>query len=412
MLRAVKTALLGMVTVLGVLLPWQGVLAGALPAVVAWKEVLLVCWLLLVGGRTLQAAWQGGWGVMPSWVWPLGMLCGWGVGALFWFDVYGVGYELLALRYLLQATVWGGGVMLALHWWPEWVAALRTRWAKVYLCSVSLSAVFGGMVLLGWVPDVVLGWWSETISSWVPGQKIPLYHAAVGCPRLQGGASGPVALATLLLVGQWCVHSLGWRGWRWGVGQGVLLGLIGLSLTRSVLGLSVVCLAGWAWQAGWVRGRTLWLGAVLGGGLGGAIVLGWAPLREQVWRVGSAQHLTAPVAGVRLAVSEHLLTGQLARSGPAARAHNLEKNDDDKALVTENVLVDVLVQLGVVGLLLTLWWWWTVAGLTPSGWPRWWGVVVIVLLQTATLFDMMPVGMALWTAVGFGTNGGRGGRGN
>ena len=57
---------------------------------------------------------------------------------------------------------------------------------------------FGGYGLLD-------QWYSKTISSWVPGQTIPLYHQVGDFVRVQGASSGPVEYSHLVVLGLWYV---------------------------------------------------------------------------------------------------------------------------------------------------------------------------------------------------------------
>lgn len=286
-------------------------------------------------------------------------------------------------------------------------------------CLVSVG--FGiWMKFLGGI-EVLSNYYSSTISSWVPGQALPLYHAIDGQIRMQGMSSGPVAFGHMMLVGVmgcWYLfrkfsHRTRLRAFLLGL---VFLFIFGIweSMSRGALvGLGVLGLGLlWEWyrssikaekapplslRGGWgmMVIKKYFFNSSLSKGLGGICMLGITLffLISTVDRPGTIDHLTRPIEAVEMGLESRWI-GDLGSVGPAARWANLRNNNDDSAFIAENVWLDIWLQTGLIGLIfigLILWQLWS---LLP-GVGRVWLLTVLVVTQFATLWDMVPVGLGM-----------------
>jgi O-antigen ligase len=115
-------------------------------------------------------------------------------------------------------------------------------------------------------------------------------------------------------------------------------------------------------------------------------------------RGGTIDHFLRPVKTVEL-ILENPIRGSIGKIGPAARIQNLAKNNDDKALIAENIWLDYWAQLGFFGFLLAL-------GVFLAGFFRNDKTRILIgsfflLGNMATIFDMTPLVILffLWLAV-------------
>ncbi|MCB9809473.1 hypothetical protein H6771_00645 [Candidatus Peribacteria bacterium] len=390
-LSAVLAVIMGL---FGLLLPWHGLLSVLLPESLSslrlWKEALLALLGFIALGQYLAASIAQRRLQPLPWVTLLSLLLLlWGGVALLTTPIASP-YAVQALRSLLLGPL-VLGVITALP--PRYRVPLSTFMTPLIISTV-LGVVFG---LWAWGDGfaVLSQWYSPTISSWVPGQTLPLYHEAWGLPRMQGGASGPVAFAHMLLIALWGLyyHPPRWPQWlRTLCGVVLLLG-IGLSFTRAVW--LVLALWGlWQWHVRRPLRRWQW---------GGILLLGALALSVLLPRAGTVHHVTAPMAVVQhftqQATPGQYLTGRLGSIGPAARMQAMAEQGTDRAPIAENVWLDVLVQLGGVGLLLMIMLWWqTYRGLEEAAQGLLLGFVL--LTNMATLFDMTPLSLSFFLALG------------
>lgn len=379
-----------------------------------WKEIVLLGLLVLVGlnFREIWAAVRG----QHYRTAPLtyaGLLLGW-VSLLVLINS-DFSTALVAARYLAL-----GWIVFGLFW------ALSVRFdpTKVFhnfstgLLTGSVISVFFG-IWAQWLGgfQVLRSWYSATISSWVPGQTLPLYHqTSEGVIRMQGMASGPIEFSHLLVLALWLVLFRRLGGLSWGLGGLFLLG-IWWSGSRAALMAALMLLAfqlGLYVKQKWTeKPRPLvalsshWeinLCCVLLitiAGLGGLkYVVQELPETQiqKLVRVSDSDHITRPIEAFKMGL-ENPVWGNLGALGPAARARNLATQNNDQAPIAENVLVDYFAQLGSIGLLLGLMFWGTwLWQVRRQSYLVLLGVVSLLLMSLATIFDMTPISIA-WFAV-------------
>lgn len=269
-----------------------------------------------------------------------------------------------------------------------------------YLVFGSLvSVVFGLWAHFLGGYEILQAWYSNTISSWVPGQSIPLYHETGGFIRMQGTSSGPVEFAHMLFLAVLVLpYARFSRRVRRGIGILLITGIL-FSLTRAVwIGLAVygiiILWQKWKWS---VRKGSLILGIL---GLLGIGLLFFVPqLRQQlVERSGTKDHITRPIEVAKIGLQSPI-QGSLGMVGPAARAKNLVENNDDKAPIAENVLVDYFAQTGIIGFLIALCFWWKILKLNKKSIQI--VVPIILVMNMATIFDMTPLSISYFAILAF-----------
>ncbi len=267
---------------------------------------------------------------------------------------------------------------------------LFQKFAITFLISCAVAVLFGTwMKYLGGF-SILHEWYSPTISSWVPGQRVPIYHQAGDFIRMQGGSSGPTEFAHLLLAAFFLLPFMPLSSkWKVGLATVFLFGIF-QSFTRTVTLLAVVGLVFFFFHQQWKKLEKYWPTIVfmflflLG-------VAWWTPsLRENfLLRAGSSEHLTRPWTAIRFGLS-HPISGNLGKIGPSARAKNLREYNDDRALIAENIFADYFAQLGLIGVGLAIAFFVSLFFAIPrKGWP--FLIATLVAVNIATIFDMIPV---------------------
>lgn len=379
-----------------------------------WKEIILLglLGLLLLSFRTLWLAFQSQYHRTAPLTY-VGLLLGW----VSWLVLMSsdTSTALVAARYLTLGWIvfgifWG----LSVCFDPKKVFH---NFSTGLISGSVVSVLFG--IWAQWLGGfaVLSHWYSATISSWVPGQTLPLYHqTSEGVIRMQGMASGPIEFSHLLVLALWLVLFQGDRVSRWGLGGLFLLGIwwsgsrAALLAALILLGFQLVVYLKQKWSLKPRRWAVLsdhWqinlccilLMAVAGlGGLKYVVQELPETQIQKLVRVSDSDHITRPIEAFKMGL-ENPIQGNLGALGPAARAHNLATQNNDKAPIAENVLVDYFAQLGVVGLFLSLafWgtWFWQVR---RQSYLVLLGGVSLLLMSLATIFDMTPISIA-WFAI-------------
>lgn len=386
-----------LVLLLAGLLPLHGAVTVFLPAPVRyWKEAVLVILVLLWLIGEIQRLI-----VRKHLDWHWVQWC-----ALFFILLTGfmallhpvLDYSLQAWRYLAQGLV----LFLVLSRWIYWAQISYTQ----FLQKFSTVLVFSTLV------SVLFGLWSKflggakhlsefyatTISSWVPGQTLPVYHQVGDFVRMQGASSGPVAFGHIVFLAFFLVRYTAFRLWQKNLIRGILLFAMYQSASRAVMGAVVLLLLWELWRAVTSDGRkiNLW------GALPGFIILIIGGIIFQVpqkilARAGTNEHFSRPVEAFMLGMERPVL-GNFAQIGPAKRAYNLHFHNDDRAPIAENVFVDVFAQTGIFGIILYMLVW---AGIIMQTRKKAFVFLVFALAQFATLFDMMPLALLIWGTFAF-----------
>lgn len=289
--------------------------------------------------------------------------------------------------------------------------------AHYFLAGCMLSLAFGVWIKLGNGADVMTNFYSTTISSWVPGQAIPLWHEIGGQARMQGMASGPIEFSHLLVLCLALVPRLWFRDFSRLMITIVLLYGIWMSASRAAIVAAVLVIFFWgmafiqekrAGKPALIKKKqskyfriTLIVIALL------APVLFWFQSDSLLNRAGTMDHFTRPFSAIEFGLKSPII-GSLGEIGPAARWWNLNHFNDDKALIAENIFADTFAQTGIIGVLMILWFWFFVWKNLPKRMPtaEWWKVktkpwsmhgiflALFFMVNFATIFDMTPISIA------------------
>lgn len=260
---------------------------------------------------------------------------------------------------------------------------------SAFILGVCTSVVFGLWAHFLGGYGILQHWYSQTISSWVPGQTIPLYHETAGIIRIQGASSGPVEFAHLLLLAFVVLPFTAWKPKTKRFFLAFLITGIIFSLTRAVwLGIVLYLLLTW-FQQKKISFKKIGIIA-----LGGIILVGSAffipSVQELVLRSESTkEHLLRPLEVFKIGLKNPFL-GNLGQVGPAARAKNLELYNDDKAPIAENIFIDIWAQTGFVGFLLIFCFW---ASFFRKPYPKSIRLILVTVFvgSLASIFDMTPL---------------------
>ncbi len=391
-----------LVVLLLVLLPWHGVISVFFPSIFSfWKECILILLLLIL---LLQFKIREGdcFFKNPSF---------WAVLFLFWLLVL-VGFQKFDLYAIISARYLGMGVFVFLVM-TQWLESVSNReendqlskqyffpkFFTFFIYSCTLSVLFGiWMKFFGGI-EILKNFYAQTISSWVPGQTIPIYHEVGNFIRMQGASSGPIEFSHLLVSALflflWKKREVRLKLLDYVVLAFLFFGIF-QSFSRAALVVSLF-LAGWflwkkAKESKWKKLIFIGLGIFSLVILGGLVVNKEGLNKKIIQRAGTSQHFTRPIEALKLGM-EHPLIGDLASIGPSARQRNLILHNDDKALIAENIFIDIFVQTGIVGLLMMFLFF-------VSLWRRFsldsrvFLISVLLLGGMATIFDMTPISIS------------------
>ena len=106
-------------------------------------------------------------------------------------------------------------------------------------------------------------------------------------------------------------------------------------------------------------------------------------------RVGTEEHLKNPMSAISLGFRKPLL-GNLAQVGAGAKIKNFRENNDDSALLPENIYAEILAQMGFLGLLFfVLFMVFLFKNSSKSG--KFFVLCSVFLGSLTSLFDMTPI---------------------
>jgi len=341
---------------------------------------------------------------------------------------------LIAMRYLGFGFVIFLIMSRLIHYFgTKWKNEVFYKFSKLFVCSCVGSVLFGTWAEFVGGFDVLQNFYSTTISSWVPGQTLPLYHKASGVIRMQGGSSGPVAFAHLMMIGFFlCLYSKSLHSHlslkshnstsvihdnkvslvhlfqmgrayflKWGLVLILIFGIYQSASRAAILGLVVGVVIWIIIQDRMKNWRGIIIGLILGiiaGGMYG--IYQNEDLQKKIMqRSGTVAHFTKPIEAIQKGL-EYPIIGNLGKLGPAARSKNLRENNDDKALIAENVFADYFAQLGIIGLVMSMGFFVTVFRWANRGfWPI--CAAIFVTINLATVFDMTPVAILFFVIISF-----------
>lgn len=326
-----------------------------------------------------------------------------------------------------------------------------------FLLSVLISITFGSWIKFGNDVFFVQKFYSNTISSWVPGQTIPIWHEIDGVIRMQGLSSGPVAFGHMCLLAlgilpiwleKMCHHevdsgssisvelrnkkkstgvSLNWfqnLSSKYQNATGLvrykksyitfvqiisslfLVWVIWQSGSRAaLLGAFIVIIWQFFWQIQYCKPkfiRQAFLSVITLVIIGTSSILYFKPtlINNIVNRAGTSDHFTRPVQAFEKFIDSPV-TGNIGELGPAARSWNLKHHNNDQALITENVFIDYLAQTGIIGFVFFMIFFFSAIYRSAHHWR---GILLVFALtmSMATLLDMTPLAIALGIILALG----------
>ncbi|HEY5714283.1 MAG TPA: O-antigen ligase family protein [Candidatus Gracilibacteria bacterium] len=375
------------------LLPWHGFLTTITPDYIRfWKEIVL----LFLGVLNLKNLRKAKYKIPKRyWCSPYFYLISFLLyGGILIFTASDQNTSLIAFRYI--ATGYIAFLVFELSKPPRPKSHILY---SVFLGSCTLSVLFGvwAQYLGGY--EVLTAFYSHTISSWVPGQTLPLYHTIGDTIRMQGGASGPVAFSHMmvaaLFVSLFSLEKKLKYHDRYLMAAPLLLIGIYLSYSRAAFLAALILLGLKALEhAKFHRNeKTIFSLAVM---ILLGIMLFFTPpiqsrLEHLMERAGTSDHFQRPMQAI-IDGLESPFFGKLGSYGPAARIDNLKTFNNDQAPIAENVLADYFVQIGLIGLFLILGFWFTLWKTMPSNGKRWM-LIILVTSLFATIFDMVPLSL-------------------
>lgn len=430
MVYRLKVILLWM---LGLGLPWHGALTVFGPDFMRWwKEVLLTLLVCLILPQLLKIKPYSDFkNVLGApWLWAAGFLL-WGLFLVFVNkDLH---TSVMAYRYL------GLGFFAMLLGYGLWKNTLFSG-KNGYVKSVDLFHIFCTALTLGVLASTLFGvwakllggyavlgnWYSQTISSWVPGQTIPLYHQVGDFIRMQGASSGPVEYSHLGVLALWYVlyfprSIFFFKNTTYILGEKIALmmllffGVLQSGSRAALLGIVILGLiwAGQRWmlptlkRVNWTLDKAaalLLVMIVLTGMLkftfSKSVIGNLEIMNKNIVRTSDPGHLSRPLEAWSMAIKSPLF-GNLGTLGPAARTKNLKETNNDQAPIAESVPFDIAAQLGLLGL--GLWLLFYVAYFRQASTEiRALLLAFTPLMLLATIFDMTPVSISFYLILGMG----------
>ena len=278
-----------------------------------------------------------------------------------------------------------------------------------FIYSSLASVLFGSWIKFGNGAEITRNFYSQTISSWVPGQKIPLWHEAGDFIRMQGASSGPIEFSHLLVVVLFLTLISKLKNIYKILFSAIFLFGIWQSASRAaMLGAVIILVFNVIYPLIKKGARGIFSAKILGGiGFLLFLIIALTPTlspRERelfLERAGTSAHFTRPVEAAKFGL-ENIFSNNLGKLGPAARAKNLREKNDDKAMIAEHVFVDVFAQMGIIGLFLYLaFFYFLFWDLQPKFRGIFWAI--LILMNLATIFDMTPVAITFFTIFFLGT---------
>lgn len=348
-----------LLTILAILLPWHGLISVLFPTpLLFWKEAILLClfFICIDLKSTLKLFHTPKQYFQYPTIWAI-LFCLWLLLliAVKKFDYY----SIIAARYLGT-----GFLTFIISTWYLSKPKLETEKNKkiftYFIHSCVLSVLFGTWMKFGNGFEALKNFYSPTISSWVPGQIIPIFHETNGLIRMQGASSGPIEFSHLLLIAVFFLlffkssdQTTSKNSSKW-----ILLGILAFgifqSFSRAAIGAMVILISLYLWQIKKpfkITTSRKWILSLLFICLTAAITIYKKDYLYQnlFRRAGTSAHFTRPIEGIKIGLKQPFF-GNLGSIGPAARTQNLRQKNDDRAFIAENIFVDYWIQTGVLGL--------------------------------------------------------------
>lgn len=395
-----------------IFLPWHGIITVFLPKpFLFWKEIILVLFFIFsLNFKQIKKF------LKEEKVKNFKSSFFWAILFLIWLFILAIlnqfnYYSIIAIRYLGI----GFFVFCLFSYYFSHSQKFKKKTEKsliyfVYFCV--LAVLFGIWSKFGNGFEILSNFYSPTISSWVPGQTIPIFHKTNEFIRIQGASSGPIEFSHLLLVAFFLLLfskplkltflKKAYKNWTLII---ILFFGIFQSFSRSaILSAMVLGIIYW-WQTktpfNKITKKTTKIGYIL------LILFSSFFLfyktnflyKNIIQRAGTSAHLTRPLEAIKTGLKNPFF-GRLGSIGPAARIRNLKEKDNDQALIAENIFADYFAQTGFVGLILSLGFFITLFFQVAK---KYWGFLIIILLTAnlATIFDMTPLSIIYFLILAF-----------
>lgn len=393
---------------LGLGLPLHGGITVFLPDVFRWwKEFVLICVGVILLSHS-KSCWlqlkKVTWRSPVVWA---SLFCAWSLLlAVFNSDLV---TALVATRYL----VLGYGVFVAI-WGISQVykqVDVDRMWKKFstgLLTGSIVSVLFGVWAQFLGGFKVLASWYANTISSWVPGQTLPIYHqTSEGLIRMQGLSSGPVEFGHVLLLAFYLVNREQGTGNKF-LGLLLFFGIVMSGSRAALLGAVLVIIVAVAQYLNTkinLFHRSVAVNVIcvlvmmISFLVGAKYVVSELPesMLKKVVRVSDSDHITRPIKAFKIGMTRPIV-GNLGKLGPAARAKNLKLHNNDQAPIAENVFIDYFAQLGILGLFLSLMFWGTWVYESREFVL---GSMLVLLMNLATILDMTPLAILMFVILAF-----------
>lgn len=412
----------------GFLLPLHGGITVFLPDEFRWwKEILLGILLLLVfwyDGKRIRDLIQKKSAdfftqVLKNWSHSeLIAKCLLGFGGILFLINTDKETALIALRYLLLFPFVFLVIRRIRHFQSDekGIPTLFDHFSHHFVFGCILSILFGTWVKYGGGELFVQNFYSNTISSWVPGQTLQIWHETAGFIRMQGLSSGPIEFSHLLVGALAILQTLWFRKpVKLIIGAALLFGIYQSASRAAMIG-AIIILGFFAFdmmtseiKARFQKNRRIFYTGIIA--LLGIAIIGINFLltdknfTQKIYeRAGTSDHITRPIEAFKIGLKSPFL-GNLGKLGPAARAKNLATKNDDKAPIAENIFADYFAQMGLIGFALMAGLWLCIWKEIPKKF-RGFFLASFVMVNLATVFDMTPVALSFGILLAFMTSSG------
>lgn len=421
-----------LISTLALLLPWHGAITVFLSDWGRfWKEGVIFALLILACGEGMKSIKNEKLKIKNWSVACFKHPACWAILFLLWLGILVLieqnYYSILSARYLGMGFLMFILVSISVQNLGKKLTPIFKQFSNIFITSTAFSVLFGIWGKFGGGFEVLQNFYATTISSWVPGQVIPLYHeTSEGFIRMQGGASGPVEFGHLVFVAIFLsmLHFRQRTMVNYFIFSMLLFGLY-QSGSRAAIGGVVLLfifrkIYDWTCKRKSKKSstidRVLKYSKILLITICGVVILKIALLGilpkatneptvdnpifiTSLFRLSDSAHFTRPIQAIEDGLSAPIF-GNISSSGPAARARNMNENNDDSAPIAENIFADYFSQMGVVGLALALGFWVSLF-LSVRGRSRIFVGVSFLLVNMATLFDMTPLSLMFFTVFAF-----------
>lgn len=295
----------------------------------------------------------------------------------------------------------------------------------VYSCV--LSVLFGIWAKFGNGFEILKNFYSQTISSWVPGQTIPIFHETNGFIRMQGASSGPIEFSHLLVMALFLLLFI--KPFRLTFFEKILKKLLNVtskkpiengflfsilifgifqSFSRAAILANVLLIGTYLWQTKKSVNALNIKTKMISGFIIFLLTLSFCLYKKDflqkhiIQRIGTSEHFTRPIETIKIGLKKPFL-GNLGMIGPAARMQNLKENNNDQAPIAENIFADYFAQMGFFGLIFAFGFFTSLFFKIPK---KHWGLPLVILLlgNLATILDMMPISITFFIILAWLTN--------